>query len=213
MLFFIYTKNSPGSKKLDSWYGIAIVHNKTNSTIFNYSLVYMDIVLIILWTILCVVAIVGSILPVLPWPLLAYIAFILLQLTSGHPFNWTFFVVRALIIVFMTILDYVVPARWTKKFGWTKRGVRGSNIGLIISVIVLPIFWIVIWPFGLIGLIAGPFLWAYVGEKYAGKQHNHALQSARGSFIGFVTGSLLKLVVSIIMTGYFLTNVYVLFVK
>lgn|GEM_PF-1810350 len=46
----------------------------------------MDIVLIIIGAILCILAIIGSLLPVLPGPLLAYIAFILLQLTSGHPF-------------------------------------------------------------------------------------------------------------------------------
>jgi uncharacterized protein len=173
----------------------------------------MDIALIILWWILCIIAIIGSLLPVLPGPLLAYIAFILLQLTSGHPFSRTFFIVRALIIIFLTVLDYVVPSRGTKKFGWTKRGVRGSNIWLVIAVIILPLLWITIGPFGLIGLIAGPFLGSYLGEKYAGKEHNHALRSARWSFIGFVTGSLLKLVVSIIMAGYFFVNVYKLFIK
>lgn len=173
----------------------------------------MDIVLIILWAILCLAAIVGSLLPVLPGPLFAYIGLILLQLTSGHPFNRTFFIVRALIIIFLTILDYIVPSRGTKKFGWTKRGVRGSNIGLVVSVVILPLLGITIGPFGLIGLIAGPFLGSYLGEKYAGKQSKHALKAARGSFIGFVTGSLLKLVVSIIMTGYFLVNIYSSFIK
>lgn len=173
----------------------------------------MDIVLIIIGAVLCLIAIIGSLLPVLPGPLLAYIAFILLQLTSKDPFSWTFFIVRALIIIFLTIIDYVVPSRWTKKFGWTKRGVRGSNIWLVIAVIILPLLWITIGPFGLIGLIAGPFLGSYLGEKYAGKQHKHALKSARGSFIGFVTGSLLKLVVSIIMAGYFFINVYTYFIK
>ena len=172
----------------------------------------MDIVLIILWTILCIAAIIGSILPVLPGPLFAYAGLILLQLTSGHPFSRMFFIVRALIIIFLTILDYVVPSRGTKKFGWTKRGVRGSNIGLIISVVILPLLGITIGPFGLIGLIAGPFVWAYLGEKYAGKQSKYALRSARGSFVGFVTWSLLKIVVSIIMAGYFFVNVYKFFI-
>lgn len=173
----------------------------------------MDIALSILWWVLCLIAIIGSLLPVLPWPLLAYVAFILLQFTSGHPFSWTFFIVRWLIIIFLTILDYVIPSRGTKKFGWTKRGVRGSNIWLVVAVIILPIFWIVIWPFGLLWLLGGPFLGAYLGEKYAGKKHEHALRSARGSFIGFVTGSLLKVVVSVIMAGYFFVNVYKLFIK
>lgn len=173
----------------------------------------MDIVLIVLWALLSIVGIIGSILPVLPGPLLAYVAFILLQLTSFHPFSRTFFIVWALIIMFLTILDYIIPARGTKKFGGTKRGVRGSNIGLVVSVIVLPIFGIVIWPFWLLWLIGGPFLWAYLGEKYAGKQHNHALRSARGSFVGFVSWSLLKIVVSVIMAGYFFVNVYTIFIK
>lgn len=173
----------------------------------------MDIVLIILWGICCLIAIIGSLLPILPGPLLAYVAFVLLQLTSKDPFSWTFFIVRALIIIFLTILDYVVPSRGTKKFGWSKWGVRGSNIGLIAGVIVLPILGITLWPFGLIGLIGGPFVGAYVGERYAGKHHLQALRSARGSCIGFLTGSLLKLVVSVIMTGYFFVNVYTYFIQ
>ena len=168
----------------------------------------MDIILIVIGAVLCIVAIIGSLVPVLPGPLLAYIAFILLQLTGKHPFGWTFFIVRALVIIFLTVLDYIIPSRWTKKFWWTKRGVRGSNIGLIISVVVLPIFGIVIGPFGLIWLIVGPFVGAYLGEKYAGKHHAHALRSARWSFIGFVTWSLLKLVISIIMLIYFISAAY-----
>ncbi len=168
----------------------------------------MDIILIIIGAVLCLIAIIGSLLPVLPGPLLAYVAFILLQFTSGHPFSRTFFIVRWLIIIFLTVLDYIIPSRGTKKFWGTKRGVRGSNIWLVIAVIVLPIFWIVIWPFGLLGLLGWPFLWAYLGEKYAGKQHKHALKSARGSFIGFITGSLLKLVISIVMFIYFVSAAY-----
>lgn len=173
----------------------------------------MDIVLIILWGVLCLIAILGSVLPVLPGPLLAYIAFILLQLTSQDPFSRTFFIVRALIIIFLTILDYVVPSRGTKKFGWTKWGIRGSNIGLIIGVIVLPILGITLGPFGLIGLIWWPFIGAYLWEKNAKKNNKQALRAARGSFIGFVTGSLLKIIISVIMAGYFFVNVYTHFIK
>lgn len=168
----------------------------------------MDVFLIVIWAILCIIAIIGSVLPVLPWPLLAYVAFILLQLTSAHPFGWTFFIVRALIIIFLTVLDYIIPSRGTKKFWGTKRGVRGSNIGLVVAVIVLPIFWIVLGPFWLLWLIGWPFLGAYLGEKYADKHHDHALRSARWSFVWFITWSFLKIVVSLIMAGYFFVNVY-----
>ena len=173
----------------------------------------MDLVLIIIGLVLCILAIIGSLLPVLPGPLLAYVAFILLQFTSNHPFSRTFFIVRALIIIFLTVLDYVVPSRWTKRFWGTKWGVRGSNIWLIVSVVILPIFGIVVGPFGLFGLIGGPFLWAYIGEKYAGQHHTHALRAARWSFMGFLTWSLLKVVVSVIMAGYFFVNAYNMIIK
>lgn len=173
----------------------------------------MDILLIIIWALLCIIGIIGSVLPVLPGPLLSFIGLLLLQLTSTHPFGWTFFIVWALIIIFLTVLDYIIPARGTKKFGGTKAGVRGSNIWLIISVVVLPIFGIVIWPFGLLGLIAWPFLWAYIGEKITGKHHDHALRSAIGSFVWFLAWSFLKIVVTIIMAGYFFVNIYKILVK
>ena len=173
----------------------------------------MDILLIILWSLLCIVWLVGSVLPVLPWPLLGYIALIFLQLTSGHPFSWVFFIVWAVIIWAMTVMDYLIPARGTKKFGGTKAGIQGSNIGLLISTIILPILGIVIGPFGIVGLIAWPFLWSYIGEKVAGKHHAHALKAAIWSFIGFLTGTLIKIVVMIIITGYYFVNVYKLIVK
>ena len=173
----------------------------------------MDIALIVIWALLCVVAIIGAIIPVLPSLILIYIACILLQLTSGHPFGLAFFIIRAVIIIFLTILDYAIPSRGTKKFGGSKRGVRGSNIWLIVAVIVLPIFGIVLGPFWLLWLVGLPFLWAYLGEKFAGKHHELALKAARGSFIGFVTWTLLKLVISIVMTIYFVSAAYHVVVK
>lgn len=173
----------------------------------------MDILLIILWTLCIIVAVIGSILPVLPGPMLGFIGLLLLHFTSAHPFGWVFFISRGVVMIVMTVMDYFIPIRWTKKFGGTKAGVRGSTIGLVITVMILPILGIVIGPFGIIGLIAGPFLGAYIGEKIAGRQHQHALRSAVGSFVGFLTWTLLKLVVCLIMAGYFFVNVYTLIIQ
>ena len=173
----------------------------------------MDIFLVVLGSLLCILALIGSILPILPGPLLAYIALILLQLTSAHPFTWTFFIVWGVIVILLNVLDYIIPSRWTKKFGGSKRGVRGSNIGLVVSLIILPLLGIVIGPFGILWLIACPFLWAYLGERYGAQQeHHHALRSAWWSFVGFLAGSFLKLVVTCVIVGYFFVYVYKLFI-
>ena len=173
----------------------------------------MDAALIILGTLAMLVAIVGSFLPVLPGPAIGFIGLLLFHFTSYRPFDLTFFLIWWAIIILLSVLDYIIPIRGTKKFGGTKRGTRGSTIGLIITVIILPILGITIGPFGLIGLIAGPFLWAYIGEKLWGRAHHHALRSAIGSFIGFLAGTLLKVVVCTIMAINFFATLYYLLIK
>jgi hypothetical protein len=90
---------------------------------------------------------------------------------------WTW----AIIVIIVAILDYVVPVWGTRKYGGTKAGVRGSIIGLIIGIFFLPLG-----PFGLFGIIGGPFIGAWIGEIFAGQEHNKALRAAFGSFVGFL---------------------------
>ncbi len=171
----------------------------------------MDIFLIILWGILAVVWVVGSVLPVLPWPILVYISLILLQFTQHSSFSLKFLIIFWIINIFVMVLDYIVPIRWTKKFGWTKRWTRWSTVWLIVAVVILPILWITIWPFGLLWLIWWPFIWAYLGEKLWWGEHKHALRSAYGSFVWFLGGIFIKLVISLVMAWYFfikLTTIY-----
>ena len=106
----------------------------------------------------------------------------------------------------VTALDYVVPIIGTKKFGGTKRGVMGSMIGLVIGVIVLPISGIVIGPFGILGIILGPFIGAYIGESTAGRDSKTAMRAAFGSFIGFLAGTLMKITYTIVVAYFFFTN-------
>lgn len=163
----------------------------------------MTTVLIVLWSIFAIVGVAGSVLPVLPWPVLVYISLILLQLTEHSPFTWTFLIIFGIINILVMLLDYVVPIWGTKKFWWTKRWTRWSTVGLVVAVVILPILWITIWPFGLLWLIWWPFLWAYLWEKLWWKEHKHALKSAYGSFIWFLSGMFLKLVISLVMASYF----------
>ncbi len=156
--------------------------------------------LIYLIAILCIIiGIVGDVVPGLPGVPISYVAMLLLHFFTGINYSSETLVIYGMICVLITILDYFVPIWGTKKFGGTKAGVRGSTIGLIVGVIVLPILGIVIGPFGIIGIIAGPFVGAYVGEKMSGVDDTLAWRSAFGSFVGFVAGTLLKVVYSLIL--------------
>ena len=152
----------------------------------------METFLIVLAVILALVGIAGSIVPGLPGPPLSWAAVLVLSFTSVANYSPTFLIVTALIATVITVLDYVVPSISTKKFGGSKAGIWGCNIGLVVSIIGLPFG-----PQGLLGVILWPFIGAFVGEKISGKASREALRAAWGAFVGFLTGTGLKFVYGI----------------
>jgi uncharacterized protein YqgC (DUF456 family) len=158
----------------------------------------MTYIIIVLAILLGIIGIIGAIVPGLPGTPLSYLGILILIFLPNFPINLTYLIVMGVIAVIITILDYVIPIIGTKKFGGTKLGVRGSTIGLIISLFVLPVLGITIGPFGIFGIILGPFLGAYIGEMMAGNKDN-AMKAAIGSFVGFLAGTLLKVVYGIIV--------------
>ena len=148
----------------------------------------MNTFLIILAILLVLIGIAGSIIPGLPGPPFSWAALLVLYFTTASDHNTTFLVITAVVAVIITILDYIVPSLSTKKHGGSKAGVWGCNIGLIISIIGLPFG-----PQGLLGVIFWPFVGALAGELLSGKQSKEALRAAWGAFLGFLTGTGLKL--------------------
>jgi len=152
----------------------------------------MDIFLLIVGFLLAITGIIGSILPILPGPILGWFGLLLLYLTKIVPINYTLLGITLVVAIAVFVLDYVIPSVGTKKFGGTKFGVIGTTIGLILGIFFFP-------P---IGLIVGPFVGAFIGEMiYDSKNPKKALKASYGSFIGFLTGTLLKFVVAVIFTG------------
>lgn len=158
----------------------------------------MDIILIIIGILLILAGIIGCIIPGVPGPPIAYMALLIQNLKDENPFTTKFLIIWLIITISVSILDYLVPAIGTKKFGGTKRGVWGSIIGLFIGIFFFP-------P---IGLIIGPFLGAFIGELTGGKETDIALKAGFGSFIGFLFGVTLKLVVTALMAYYFFESFF-----
>ncbi len=148
----------------------------------------MNTVIIILAVLAALVGILGSIIPGLPGPPFSWLALLLIHLSDAAQFSTGFLIGTAIAAIVITILDYVVPSWSTKRHGGSKYGVWGCNIGLVISIIGLPFG-----PQGLIGVIFWPFIGALVGELISGKQRQDALRAAWGAFLGFLTGTGLKL--------------------
>lgn len=155
----------------------------------------METVLIIAGTLLMLAGFLGSFLPVLPGLPLSYLGLVLLQLTSGSPFTFTFFLIWAFIVAIAMMLDNIIPAYGTKKFGGSSYGIWGSIIGMFLGFFFAPV-----------GILVGPLLGAFLGELLSGKDSDRAVRSALGSFIGFLGATVIKVVVSGMMAYYFFAN-------
>ncbi len=155
---------------------------------------------------LMAIAYVGAILPALPGVPLAALAIIILQiaLPEGSKYSWFTIVFVLLVTVFISLLDYYMPIWGTKRFGGTPSGVKGSAIGLVLGALVA-IFSAGI---GASALLIGPFVGAYIGEKYIASASNEvALKSAFGSLAGFLIGIFGKLMVITVFVFIFVFGV------
>lgn len=156
----------------------------------------MDWLLLVLTIILLITGILGCFLPVLPGPPLSYIGLLIIHFTRFAQFETSTLVVFGVVTVIVQILDYIVPIWGTKKFGGTKYGTWGSIVGLLVGLLFLP----PLGPFGIITILGGPFLGAYIGETIGGSDKNKAFKAAFGTFIGFLAGTFIKIVTSITIT-------------
>jgi uncharacterized protein len=168
--------------------------NESISLNFRLKINIMDYFLLILSILLMIVGFFGCFLPIVPGPPLNFIGLLLIHFSSFAELEVsTLFILGAITIV-VQVLDYLVPAWGTKKFGGSKYGSWGSIIGLIIGT-----FCFSIGSLGIVGIIGRPFLGAFIGEIVGGKNNKIALKAAFGSFIGFLAGTIMKLALSITM--------------
>ena len=152
-------------------------------------------VLIALAFILCILGIVGSIVPGLPGPPLSWVGLLLIYLShrmGGADMTTTFLLIWLGITIAVTILDYIIPSKVTKLAGGSKAGSTGAMIGMIIGIFLTPI-----------GMIPCSLLGAFLAEMFQeNKSAADALKSALGCFLGFLIGTGMKLLASGMMFYY-----------
>ena len=158
----------------------------------------METFIAIVAIVLGAVGIVGSIVPGLPGPPLSWVGLLLVYLWgggtdgSGGAMTLTFLVVWLAITIVITILDYTVPAYFTKLTGGSKAGGWGAVIGLFAGLLVPPV-----------GMIVGSLLGAFIAELIVAKKDTAtSLKSALGAFLGFLFGTGAKLVAAGVMLFY-----------
>ena len=156
----------------------------------------MELFLVLIALVLMILGVVGSFLPVLPGPLTSWAGLLVLHFTEGVEMSQTFLIVTLIVAIVIYVLDYIIPAIGTKRFGGSKAGMIGTTLGLIIG-LLSPI------PFG---IIIGPFVGALIGELINENDINKALKAAFGSFLGFIASTFLKFIVAIVYLGFFIVK-------
>ena len=144
----------------------------------------MDILLIVFAFLLLVAGIAGCILPMLPGVPLAYAGMLLLHLTDKIHFTTHQLIIWLIVVIVLQVVDYITPLLGSKYSGGTSFGNRGCMAGTILGLFFMP------W-----GVIVGPFIGAVVGEVLGGQDLSHAIRAGIGTLLGFLVGTLLKVIV------------------
>ena len=155
----------------------------------------METAIIVLAILFGVLGIAGSILPGLPGTPISWVGMLLLYVWGsgvnavGNPMSLQTLIVWGIVVLIVSVVDYVVPMYFTKLTGGSKYAERGALIGLVAGIILTPI-----------GMIAGSFLGAFIAEVQWGKKSSsEALLAALGSFLGFILGTGIKTIASVLI--------------
>ena len=157
----------------------------------------MGTLLAVLAIILAVIGVVGAVAPGLPGPPLSWAGLLLVYLRhgtngGGDEMSLKFLLFWLAVTVLVTVVDYLVPAWFTKLTGGSKYAGRGAIIGLFAGLLYPPV-----------GMIFGALIGAFVAELFfARKDGVESVKSSVGAFLGFLFGTGIKLVASGLMFYY-----------
>lgn len=156
-------------------------------------------VLIVIGFILILIGLVGSVAPALAGPPFSFLALILLSIAEGwEVFSVEFLVIMGILTASALAVDYILPVVGARRFGASKYGFWGAAIGMLLGIIYAP-------P---LGMIVGAFLGAFAGEMIKLNEARRALRAGWGVFLGFMLGTLYKLILAGIMAFYYIKGVF-----
>ena len=151
----------------------------------------MTVALYSIGIVLVVVGLAGLVLPVLPGSPLIFLGLVAVAWADGFtrigPLELGALGALAIVIV---AVDWAAGLVGARAFGASRLGLAGAFLGLLCGL-----------PFGLAGLIVGPFVGAAALELLRDRDLRRAGRAGAGTLLGFVVGAVVKCALAFTMLG------------
>jgi len=149
---------------------------------------------------LLLVGIIGSVVPLLPGPLLIFIAGIVhTWLLPGAGMSWQGIVLLSVWMVLAYVVDMAAGALGARWFGASRWGIAGVFVGGIVGLFFAPL-----------GFILGPLLGGLAFELlFAKKRMAPAVKSTWGTLLGTGAGLIARLIISLAMVATVLLDILI----
>ena len=151
----------------------------------------------LLWTavtLLALAGLLGSVVPMLPGPILLFAGLLLGAWIDDFAYVGTG---TLIVLGTMTALSYLCEIAGTalgaKRYGASRRAIAGAALGGVVGIF-----------FGFVGIVLGPFIGAMIGELSLRRELGTAARAGWGATVGIALATAGKLALGIAMIGVFL---------
>ncbi len=150
----------------------------------------------VLWIIailLIVAGVVGTVLPGLPGVVAIFGGMLLAAwIDDFTKIGVLPLVVLGVLTALAFVIDIIAMLLGAKRVGASKLALIGAALGTLLGL-----------PFGIFGLVAGPFVGAVVGEYLTQQKLDRAARIGVGTWVGLLVGTIAKLALAFTMLGIF----------
>lgn len=144
--------------------------------------------------VLFILSFAGIIYPIIPSVLVIWVGFLLYQfIINPDELTIVFWIIMAVFTLFLFLADILANSYFVKKYGGSKWGERGAAVAVIVGSFIIPPF----------GILIVPFITVFVIELLQQRPPNDAIKASIGSLLGFLGGSIAKVLIQLIMIIWF----------
>ncbi|SEQ14660.1 DUF456 domain-containing protein [Piscibacillus halophilus] len=158
----------------------------------------MDVFIWILIIAFFILSFVGILFPIIPSVLVLWLGFLAYHFfIDGGELGWVFYSVMVIFTIILIGADVIANSYFVKKYGGSKRGEQVAAMAVIVGSFIIPPF----------GILVVPFVAVFITELIQKRTAQEAIRASIGSFIGFLSGSIAKVVIQLIMIIWFFVTI------